>query len=278
MGSAPSSTYEPRALAVVKLHFVDKASGLDAWETQTWLGAVNGDDTTLEWSKTDQAPSTQAVAGAKYGATPSAYLSAKNYGDWQKQLTSYLAEAATRQSYRASNVDLAIAPAESEREFRARAALALREKRDSAIEKLRQKYAPRLQTLDDQLRRADERIERERGQLSDQKMQTAINVGTSILGALFGRKLNASTFSRVGSAARGAGRLGRESADVDRAQESRSVLQQRHTDLANELEQEIARLKSDLNPDLIDLQTTSIAARRADTQILKFGLAWVPAP
>jgi hypothetical protein len=260
----------------VKLHFVDKASGIDAWETQTWLGAIAGDDQTIEWTKTDQVISTQSVAGAKYGATPSGYLRVSNYADWQKRLASHLAEAATRQSYRASNLDIAVAPAESEREFRARAALALREKRDDAIDKLRQKYAPRLQTLDDQLRRADDRIERERGQLSDQKMQTAINVGTSILGALFGRKLNATTLSRVGTAARGAGRLGRESADVDRAQESREVLQQRRTDLANELEQEVARLKSELNPDLVDLQTTSVAARRSDTQILKFGLAWVP--
>jgi hypothetical protein len=262
-------------LGVVKLHFVDKTSGLDAWETQTWLGTVNGDDQTLEWSKTDQVASTQSVSSANYSATPSAYLRASNYAQWQKHLTGYLSEVATRQSYRASNVDLAIAPAESEREFRARAALALREKRDDAIDKLRQKYAPRLQTLDDQLRRADDRVERERGQLNDQKMNTAINVGTSILGAIFGRKLNATTLSRVGSAARGAGRLGRESADVDRAQESRDVLQQRRTDLANELEQEIARLKSDLNPDLVDLQKTAVAARRSDTQILKFGLVWV---
>ena len=275
VGATASETYEPRVLGVVKLHFVDKTSGLDAWETQTWLGAVNGDDQTLEWSKTDQAATTQSVGSARYSATPSAYLRTSNYAEWQKQLTSYLAEAAIRQSYRANNVDLAIAPAESEREFRARTALALREKRDDAIDKLRQKYAPRLQTLDDQLRRADDRIERERGQLSDQKMQTAINVGTSILGALFGRKMNTSTFSRVGSAARGAGRLGRESADVDRAQESRDVLQQRRSDLANELEQEISRLKSELNPDLVDLKTTAVAARRSDTQILKFGLAWV---
>jgi hypothetical protein len=276
--SGSSGLYQPRVLAVVKLHFVDSKSGLDAWNTQTWLGAIGNDEQILEWTKTDAAASTQAPANARYGETASAYLRASSYPSWQKQLTNYLAENATRETYRASNLDLAMPAAESERDLRARAALALREKRDDAIQKLRQKYAPRLQTLDDQLRRADERVERERGQLTDQKMQTAINVGTSILGALFGRKLNTSTLSRVGSAARGAGRIGRESEDVDRAQESREVLQQRRTDLANELEQEIARLQSELNPDLIDLQKSSVPARRSDTQILKFGLAWVAVP
>ncbi|HEU4603770.1 MAG TPA: DUF87 domain-containing protein, partial [Steroidobacteraceae bacterium] len=244
--AASNPTYQAQVLAVTKLHFVDKGSDLDAWETRSWLGVLAADEQTIEWNESDEPldsasmVSTLAAAGAQYSATPSAYLRASNYSIWQKQLLSYFSEAATRQVYRVPDLDLAMAPNESERDFRARVSMALREKRDAAIDKLRQKYAPRLQTLDDQLRRADERIERERGQLTDQKMQTAINVGTSILGALFGRKLSSSTFSRVGSAARGAGRIGRESADVDRAQESREVLQQRRTDLANELEQEIA--------------------------------------
>ncbi|HEU4653833.1 MAG TPA: DUF87 domain-containing protein, partial [Steroidobacteraceae bacterium] len=211
--AASTPTYQAQVLAVTKLHFVDKGSGLDAWETRSWRGVLAADERTIEWSESDQplnAPSvvsTQAPAGAQYSATPSAYLRASNYLSWQKQLLSYLSESAIRQLYRVRDLDLAMAPNESERDFRARVSMALREKRDAAIDKLRQKYAPRLQTLDDQLRRADERIERERGQLTDQKMQTAINVGTSILGALFGRKLSSSTFSRVGSAARGAGRI-----------------------------------------------------------------------
>ena len=109
-------------------------------------------------------------------------------------------------------VGAAVAPAGDEGEFRAHLALALREKRDAEIDRLRKKYAPRLTTLEDQIRRADERIERERSQLSQQKMQTAISVGTSILGALLGRKkISATNAGRIGTAARSAGRIGSES-------------------------------------------------------------------
>jgi hypothetical protein len=278
----PNATYAPRVLAIAKLHFVEKASGVDSWETRSFVAPLANDEESVDWQQADTSADltnqllSQAPSGSVYSNTPGAYLRATNYGAWQKQFLSHLAETATRDAYKASGVDIGTGPAASEREYRARIALALREKRDAQIETLRQKYAARLQTLDDQLRRADERIQRERAQLSDQKMQTAISVGSSILGALFGRKLTASTMSRMGSAARGAGRITRESGDVDRAQESRDVLQQRKIDLENELEQEVAQLKAALNPDSIELQKIAVPARGTDTQILKFGLVWVP--
>ena len=64
-----------------------------------------------------------------------------------------------------------------------------------------------LARLTAQIRRAEERKEREQAQLSQQKMQTAFSVGTSILGALLGRKtISATNMRRVGSAASSAGR------------------------------------------------------------------------
>ncbi len=50
------------------------------------------------------------------------------------------------------------APGESDGDFRARLALLARERRDAAVEALRRKYAPKLQTLDDRERRAAERV------------------------------------------------------------------------------------------------------------------------
>src|SRR4029453_4392708 len=95
--------------------------------------------------------------------------------------------------------DLVSAPGGTESEFRARVALVLREKRDAAVEALRRKYAPKLTTLEDQVRRGQDRIERERSQLSDQKLNTALSVGTSILGALLGRKkLSVTNMGRLG--------------------------------------------------------------------------------
>ena len=96
----------------------------------------------------------------------------------------------------------------------------MREKRDAAVAELRKRWQDKLLKLQDQVRRAEERREREQAQLSQQKMQTAVSIGSSILGALLGRKaISATNVGRVGTAARSASRWGRESQDVDRAEE-----------------------------------------------------------
>ena len=69
--------------------------------------------------------------------------------------------------------------------------------------------------LEDRIRRAEERVAREQSQFQQQSVQTAISMGATVLGALFGRKLaSAGTIGRATTAARGAGRAMREHEDV----------------------------------------------------------------
>ncbi len=108
-------------------------------------------------------------------------------------------------------------------------------------------------------------------------MQTAISVGTSILGALLGRKATSvGNAQRVGSAARSAGRLGKEGADVDRAEESREVIQQRLTEMQNELESEVSRLRSELDPTTVVIDQTSVKPRKTDIDVRTVALLWIP--
>jgi multidrug resistance efflux pump len=172
---------------------------------------------------------------------------------------------------------LTSAPGETEGDFRARIVMNLREKRDSEIDKLRTKYAPRITAITDQVRRAQERIAREQSQLSQQKVNAAISVGTAILGAFFGRKaLSSATLSRAGTAMRSAGRVTKESADVARAGESMEVLQQRLAGLQAELESETARLQGELDPAVATIETTVIKARKSETTTTSVALVWVP--
>jgi hypothetical protein len=213
---------------------------------------------------------------AEYASTPAAFLRAQNYKSWQKTFVAHLYETAGFTVFHCPSVGQAVAPATDEGEFRARLALALREKRDAEIEKLRKKYAPRLTTLQDQIRRAEERIERERSDLSQHKVQAAISVGTSILGALLGRKaISASNAQRIGSAARSAGRLGKESGDVSRAEESREVLAQRLAEMQNELEAEISRLRGDLDPQSVAIERSQVKPRKSDITVETVALLWM---
>src|SRR5262249_28097176 len=149
--------------------------------------------------------------GVGYAETPAAVLRAQNYPVWAKQLSDHFYQTQSCNLFRCVALKLNANPDENEGDFRARLALGLRERRDAEIDRLRKQYAPRLTTLTDQVRRAQERIAREHSQLTQQKVSAAISVGTAILGAFLGRKtLSSANVTRAGSALRSAGRISSE--------------------------------------------------------------------
>ncbi len=132
-------------------------------------------------------------------------MRAATFTAWSKALAAHLYENARAEVLICDALKVTSEPGESEGDFRSRLALAARERRDAAVEDLRRKYAPKLQALDDRERRAQERVSREQSQASQQKLQTALSIGSSILGALMGRKaLSATNLTRAASAARSA--------------------------------------------------------------------------
>lgn len=271
----------PRFIGTVRLHFVDKAAGIDVWETHSYVVPLHDDGTQLDWSAGEVTGDlstelrTTEPADARYGDVPGAMLRAQNYPTWRKQLANHAYRTTRLSVLRCPAVNAVSVPGGSESDFRARVALSLREARDAEIDKLRKKYAPRLLSLEDQQRRARERIERERAQLSSQKMNTAISVGTSLLGALLGRKkISASSVSRVGTAARSAARVGREQQDVARAQESLEVLQQRQAEMEAELALETERIRQQFDPAAVQVEQVSLQPRKSDIDVTFVGLLW----
>jgi hypothetical protein len=155
--------------------------------------------------------------------------------------------------------------------------LAARERRDAAVTALRTKWQAKLLQLQDQIRSAEDKREREKTQLNQQRMQTAVGIGTSILGALLGRKaLSATNIGRVGTAARSASRWGSDSQDVTRAEESLEVLQKRLEETKREVEAEVARLETNLDASNVALRSVDVAARKSDNAVGEGALVWAP--
>lgn len=273
-------TYSPALLAVARLHFTDRKFSLDVWQTRSYVVPLN-ESSQLDWASASmrQADCRQALANAPDEAAafeePSAaLLHAPNYKRWLREIEDHLYRNEALELLRCVALDQTSAPGEDETSFKARVRLAMRERRDTQVEQLRAKYASRLSTIEEQLRRANERIDRERAQLFERRLQTAVSVGTSVLGALLGRKrINATTLGRAGSAARSAGKLGREQQDVERAQASREVIEQRRADLERALEGEIAKLQQELERASATIEKLRISPRKSDLAV-EIGVLW----
>jgi hypothetical protein len=266
-----------------KLHFVDAKLALDEWQTSGWLAPLDDGGGNASWVDATTEPQLKSrltsapLPDSEYAELPAKALRAESYAAWAKSLQAHLYETARARVLVSDALKLASKPAETEGDFRARLALASRERRDAAVVELRKKWQPKLTQLQDQLRRAQEKREREQSQLSQQRMQTAVNIGSSILGALLGRKaVSATNLGRVGSAARSASRWGQESKDVARAEETIETLQQRLADAQREGEAEIARLEGSLDASNIDLRAVEVPARKSEIAVGEVALVWVP--
>jgi hypothetical protein len=169
------------------------------------------------------------------------------------------------------------APEESERDFRVRLQTSTREQRDQALAKLRQKYATKLTTLDDKIRRAQQAVTRESEEATQQKLQTGLSIGATVLSALFSRKaLSTATLGRATTAARGVGRSMKEAQDIGRAQETLAAVQQQKADIEAQIQAEVSALGAAMDPLGETLLPLAIKPKRTDITIQAVGLAWVP--
>jgi len=187
--------------------------------------------------------------------------------------------------FRTQKVDLMKSPAtkevstpdESERDFRVRLQQSGREQRDKGAESLRQKYAPKIATLQDRIRRAEQMKERQQAESRSSQVQAAISVGASILGAFLGRKtISATNIGRATTAIRGAGRAVKESQDVGRAEENVEALQQQLGILEAQFKSESESLAAATDPLNEKFESIAIRPTKSNIAIKLVTLAWTP--
>ncbi|MDX2081869.1 MAG: type IV secretion system DNA-binding domain-containing protein [Terrimicrobiaceae bacterium] len=277
----PSSLpLEARLVGAATVRFSDAKSGTD--ETRNVLVAAEfpSGPAPVDWSAAEVLTndladfSERPPEGASFGPLPSAASKLAGFSAWQKDFVAWLAANERLETYRCAELKLISRAGESLEEFTGRAALARREARDARVEALRKKFAPKRAALETRLARAQATVEKQKEQARHATFQTALSVGTSILGAFLGRKaLSAANINRAGSAAKGVSRAMREGSDVGAAVESLESLRAEAARLETEFEAEIAALQTDSgNP---EIDTVALKPARGGVQVRLFALGWI---
>ena len=266
-------TYRPYLVASVSLHYLRASQGLDAWEEQVilaplgeeppWESAVlfGADDLDLDHGAPDE---------AEFVSPPSGSIGKGRFRSYGKQIKTHLYQNRPKTLWRCPALKLKSKPDETKAEFSARAQLARRERRDAAVDKLRERYAKKAQRLEERIRRAEVRVEREQSQYDQQKLQTGISMGATVLGAIFGSR----GMGRATTAARGAGRVAREREDVRRAEDEVRDLEEAHRELEVELEEEVRSLEADGALDAPEVEEVIVRPRKSDIEVSDLKLAW----
>jgi hypothetical protein len=145
------------------------------------------------------------------------------------------------------------------------------------VERLRQKYAPKMAAAQERVRRAEQAVARESEQAKSQSFQTAISFGTTLLGALVGRKaVSIATLGRATTAARGVGRTLKEAQDIGRAKETVQAAQERREALDEQLRAETDAIETRFDAALEPLETYSCRPRKANITLRLVSLVWAP--
>jgi gas vesicle protein len=272
-----SHRYRPWLAARAKVEFHDQRRGIDqSRERQLWLAL----DPEMEAPVWEASEAEDLPFGRWPARSPSKALFAPlppfvNRDSGLKRSTSALREWLYREErlelYRCRKLRLESTPEESEADFLVRVRERLDELKEEAIEKLRERYASKESRLEDQLRRAQERIDKEK---ADQT-SSLISVGASLIGALFGgRGLSA---SKIGTAINRSGRVLKERGDLSRAEAKVEEIREKIDALSDELEEKLDAIDEKYSLENYPVESFSIRPKKSAVTVEKIALVWRPA-
>ena len=277
--------YRPSLLSQSRVHFIDAKNGIDLWNLVTLIrlaaDSVPADPwiESDEWEESDlpQILTDPEFPDADYRDLPAEVTLKKSYTSWTTALKNHLYRDRKLSVFTCEELKQTSQPSESESDFRIRLRMSAREERDRLIEKLRRKYATKLTTLEGKIRRAEQKIEKEKSQKSSKTLSTAVNFGTSVLGALFSRKIGSVTnLNRAGSVIKSASGMASEASDIRAAEEQYAALLHEREELHTTVEAEVQQIADQLDTDLMKFDSMEIAPRKTDTAIDRIALLWLP--
>ncbi len=283
-GLFDSARFEPWILAKASVRFYNQKRNIDQVEEarcRFYLGNYRGIEwQEAEWGAYDLAGCMdRPPVDAKYYSLDSDLSSLRDFKGLERDFSDFLYQNRRFELYRVPALKLESRPDEELADFRVRVADLLRDKKDEAVERLKEKYETRKDRLEKQIQRALEKVEKEKVDVKSRTTDTILQFGSAVLGAFFGRrKVSAGSISKVATGMKSAGRIAREKGDVRRAEEQLQRLEEEMEELLTGLQDEIDLLAETFEPDNYPEEVFAIKPRRSDIFDLEVKLLWEMVP
>jgi len=278
-----SIIYRPMLLAAADVGYHSARYKIDDDRRFLVTGVADENSSVMEWGEGQSIEieledlELAAREGARFAELPTTMRRKGSYTEGARSFKRWLREEQALVLLRSSTFRLYSNPGEAERDFRIRLQTVASEKRDAAAAALRKRYSAKLTTLQSRLLRANQAIQRESEQARQSKLDSALSIGTALLSAFLGRKtISTTSATRIGSAVKKAGRIGKESSDVARANQTANSVKQQIAAMEDELAGEISKLDVEFDAQNEELDEIRIRPKSTDTHIHFVALGWVP--
>ena len=281
--NANSVTYKPTLFAHVEVTYENMKPAIFKTASSNWQAIIEDSIIPVNWDNAKLEDfdlndlQTQPQVNAKYYALPEIATKKPAYTNWQKELIDYIYRNESFVLFSNPEKSIISEPEESQAEFLIRLRQTNHELRDAKIEELRKKYDKKLAALNEKIRKAEQTVQREKDQAEQAKFSTFINVGSTLLDTLVGRKgVGKTTVNKAARSIQSAGRSKQQLGDVDRAEESLLTYQKDLENLEAELEQEIIALTDLYTEKEEAYQELQIKPKKKDILVKVFALLWQP--
>lgn len=279
-----AGVWVPHLYGSADVDFVDAKRGVDERRAVHVVVPLTTPAVVVEWAEatsSDVSPRelvADAGGAGSFAPVPASLLTQKAFTKWTADLDRWLARSQRLDLFRHADSGTTSRPGEDERAFRIRLTEVLRGTRDAAIDKVRAKYASKLDTATEKVRRLELSLGKEQQDVSQHRVQaglsTAGSVGAAVLGAIFGRRggLTATTVGKASTAAKSWARGSKEAEDVKRAEQNLAAARQALAELEQDIERQVHDLHDVTTVDV--LETVSIAPKRGGVHVTLVALVW----
>ncbi len=209
---------------------------------------------------------------ALFGPVPPGLDTPKSFAEYARDFAEHLFRERSLDILYSPELKLYSRPDESEGDFRARVAMAARERRDADVERVRARYSGRIYRL-------EKRLEKERRELGDavreyeaRKREADLSTTEAVVGliGIFGRRRSFSAVSRKHRLKE------RAKEDIAESQAEIAQLSAEIEELKKTLEAESSAITDRWNAATEKIETVSIRPRRTGVRVDLVALAWVP--
>jgi hypothetical protein len=270
--------YKPIICALGDVHFAGGQT-----QRKIFITDISGDAVSLNWDESqpggfdETQMEKEPLVAAEFASLAVSACKPENYKTWSRDFADFLYRTAQIEKYRSPEFKIESNPGESESDFRIRISQLAREKRDKTMESLRNKYGPKISVLEDRIRRAEQKVEKEKFDVKQAGIQTAISLGATLLGAFLGRKtFSAGNIGRASTTMRSGMRTAKERSDIENASENLDVVRQKKADLEAEFNAEMKFLEGSTDPLQQTIEKTSQRPKKSDIAVRLVALGWLP--
>lgn len=272
--------YEPKVLAIGKVHFVDAKNKIDVWQDISFALKADDEGKSVDWEKAENIPDLknrlekEPPEGSSFGELPPGLMQEKNYRSFEKAFSLALYQNQKLSIFQAPSLNLKSKPGESETDFRIRIGGALREKRDAQIQKLRDQYAGKIDILNAKLKKARDKSSDKQQKAWVQRIQTFISFVMTVIGAFLGRGVTKGTVTDASASLKKASRIGKDQRELNDAEENVQECERQLEKLESEMNNEINSLTAGVDPNNVPIDSLTIPPKKSDITVEKIALVW----